>query len=76
MRSDCDVDRQFGQKLTYFDIFATSCLVPCGDDGPTTLNFEHFFCPLFLYETIFSTKSVKVVLKNSLITFDSIVLRI
>ena len=57
MRSDCDVDRQFGQKLTSFDIFATSCLVPCGDDGPTTLNFEQFFCPLFFVK-LFSAQKV------------------
>ena len=58
MRSDCDVDRQFGQKLTSFDIFATSCLVPCGDDGPTTLNFEQFFCPLFLCVKLFPAQKV------------------
>ena len=52
-----DVDRQFGQKLTSFDIFATSCLVPCGDDGPTTLNFEHFFV-LFFCMKLFSAQKV------------------
>ena len=50
MRGDYDVDRQFGQKLTSFDIFATSCLLTClggGDDGPT-LNFEHFLSSFFV----------------------------
>ena len=40
------------------------------------IEFWTIFLSSFFCETIFSTKSVKVVLKNSLITFDSIVLRI